>query len=59
MVVATTDATWNLSVRSTGRKHPAHIISNLDLDNVDKNVEKWNGLDHHRAVATREDAASE
>jgi hypothetical protein len=59
MVVATTDATWPLSVGSKVQTNSAHIIANLDLDNIDKNVEKWDSLDHHRAVAAREDATSE
>lgn len=40
-------------------KFATYVVSNFSLDDVDQNVEEWYSLDHHRPVASWEDATAE
>jgi hypothetical protein len=35
-----------------------YIIADLLLDDIDQDVEEWNGFDHHGSVTTRKDTAT-
>jgi hypothetical protein len=59
MVVAMIDGTLDPSVLPPAEKIKTNVVPNLGFDCVDKDVDERDGLDHHRAVASGEDASSE